>query len=97
MINITIHINSIIGDTINVTIITDQSPEPTYLDVYKVLTFNRTFSLPRIYKDIPAMYISYFYGEDIQKAGYSLEPLAGETLLFEVTVEKVYKTSQGTS
>ena len=97
MVNITIHVNSIIGDQINVTVTNDQSPEPTYLDVYKELTFNRTFTLPRIYKDIPSMYISYFYGEDIKKAGYSLEPLAGETLLFEVTVEKVYKTSQETS
>ena len=97
MVNITIHVNSIIGDQINVTVTNDQSPEPTYLDVYKELTFNRTFTLPRIYKDIPSMYISYFYGEDIQKAGYSLEPLAGETLLFEVTVEKVYKTTQETS
>lgn len=96
-VNITIHINSIISDIINVTIINDQSPEPTYLDVYKILTFNRTFTLPRIYKNIPAMYISYFYGEDIKKAGYSLENLAGESLLFEVTVEKVYKTSQETS
>jgi len=43
------------------------------------------------------MYISYFYAEDIKKAGYSLEPLAGETLTFEATVEKVYKTSQETS
>jgi FKBP-type peptidyl-prolyl cis-trans isomerase 2 len=96
MVNITVHINSIIGDIINVTIINDQSPEPTYLDVYKILTFNRTIVLPRIYKDIPSMYISYFYGEDIEKAGYSLEPLAGKTLLFEVTIEKVYKTSQET-
>jgi FKBP-type peptidyl-prolyl cis-trans isomerase 2 len=97
MVNITIHVNTIIGDLINVTITNDQSAEPSYLDVYKELTFNRTFTLPRIYKDIPAMYISYFYGEDIKKAGYSIEPLAGETLLFEVTVVKVYKTSQETS
>jgi FKBP-type peptidyl-prolyl cis-trans isomerase 2 len=97
MVNITVHINSIVGDQINVTITNDQSAEPSYLDVYTVLTFNRTFILPRVYKDIPSMYISYFYGEDIQKAGYSLDPLAGETLLFEVTVEKVYKTAQETS
>ncbi len=97
MVNITVHVNSIVGDQINVTITSDQNPEPSYLEVYKELTFNRTFILPRVYKDIPSMYISYFYGEDIQKAGYSLEPLAGETLLFEVTVEKVYKTSQETS
>ncbi|MCX6670447.1 MAG: FKBP-type peptidyl-prolyl cis-trans isomerase [Euryarchaeota archaeon] len=97
MVNITIHVNTIIGDIINVTVTNNQSAEPSYLDVYKVLTFNRTFTLPRIYKDIPAMYISYFYGEDIKKAGYSLEPLAGETLLFEVTIETVYKTAQETS
>jgi len=97
MVNITVHVNSIVGDQINVTITSYQNPEPSYLEVYKELTFNRTFILPRVYKDIPSMYISYFYGEDIQKAGYSLEPLAGETLLFEVTVEKVYKTSQETS
>jgi FKBP-type peptidyl-prolyl cis-trans isomerase 2 len=97
LINVTVLINNITGDIINVSIINDQSPEPTFLDVYRTFTFNRTFVLPRLYKDIPSMYISYFYAQDIQKAGYSLEPLAGESLTFEVTVEKVYKTSQGTS
>jgi len=97
MVNVSIHINNITGDKINVTITNDQSTEPTYLDIYKTLTFNRTFVLPRIYRDIPSMYISYFYAEDIQKAGYSLEPLAGESLIFEVTLEKVYKNTQETS
>lgn len=97
MVNISVTINNISGDIINVTITNDQSTEPTHLDVYRILTFNRTFTLPRVYKDIPSMYISYFYAEDIEKAGYSLEPLAGESLTFEVTVEKVYKTSQETS
>jgi hypothetical protein len=97
MVNVSIHINNITGDKINVTITNDQSTEPTYLDLYRTLTFNRTYVLPRIYKDIPSMYISYFYAEEIQNAGYSLEPLAGESLTFEVTLEKVYKTSQETS
>ena len=97
MVNVSIHINNITGDKINVTITNDQSTEPTYLDLYRTLTFNRTYVLPRIYNDIPSMYISYFYAEEIQKAGYSLEPLAGESLTFEVTLEKVYKTSQETS
>jgi hypothetical protein len=95
--NITVLINNITGDKINVSVTNDQNPEPTYLDVERILTFNRTFTLPRLYKDIPSMYISYFYAQDIQNAGYSLEPLAGESLSFEVTIEKVYKTSQGTS
>jgi FKBP-type peptidyl-prolyl cis-trans isomerase 2 len=97
MINITVSIKNITGDKINVSIINDESPEPTYLEVYKTFTFNRTFVLPRLYKDIPSMYISYFYAQDITNAGYSLEPLAGESLTFEVTVEKVYKTTQETS
>jgi FKBP-type peptidyl-prolyl cis-trans isomerase 2 len=92
MINITIHINSIIGDIINVTITNDQNPNPTYLEVYRILTFNRTYVLPRLYKDIPSMYITYFYKQDIENAGYSFHPLAGETVIFEVTVEKMYKT-----
>jgi hypothetical protein len=93
MINVTIHINSIIGDIINVTITNDQNPTPTYLEVYRILTFNRTYSLPRLYKDIPSMYMFYFYQKDIEKAGYSFHPLAGETLIYEVTVEKLYKTT----
>jgi hypothetical protein len=97
MINVTVSINNISGDKINVTITNDQSSEPTYLDLYRTFTFNRTFILPRLYKDIPSMYISYFYVQDIEKAGYSLNPLAGESLTFEVVVEKVYKTSQETS
>ena len=97
MVNVTILINNIVDDKINVTITNDQNTEPTYLDIYKTLTFNRTYVLSRIYKDIPSTYISYFYAQDIQNAGYSLEPLAGESLTFEVTLEKVYKTSQETS
>lgn len=92
MINVTIHINSIIGDIINVTITNDQDSTSTYLEVYRILTFNRTYSLPRLYKDIPSMYMFYLYQKDIEKAGYSFHPLAGETLTYEVTVEKLYKT-----
>jgi len=97
MVNITVTINNITGDKINVSVISDQSPEPQKMDVYGIFTFNRTFVMPRLYKNIPSMYISYVYQQDIEKAGYSVSPLAGESLTFEVTVVKVYKTSQGTS
>jgi FKBP-type peptidyl-prolyl cis-trans isomerase 2 len=97
MVNITVIINNITGDKINISVISDQSPEGQNMDVYRVFTFNRTFVMPRIYKNIPVMYISYVYQADIEKAGYSVSPLAGESLTFEVTVEKVFKTSQGTS
>jgi FKBP-type peptidyl-prolyl cis-trans isomerase 2 len=97
MLNVTITIINITDDKINVSAINDQSPEPQYLELYRTLTFNRTVILPRFYRNIPTMYVSYLYEKDIQNAGYSLNPLAGESLTFEVIVEKVYKTSQGTS
>jgi hypothetical protein len=42
---------------------------------------------------IPLNYFQYIFGSDIQKAGYGISKLAGERLLFEVTIVKVYKTS----
>jgi len=90
-VTITVHINKIVGDKVNATITNDQSPDPSYLDFYKELTFNRIYALPRYYNDIPTSYITYFYGEDIERTGYSLEPVGPIT--YEVTVEKIYKTS----
>ncbi|MBE3123084.1 MAG: FKBP-type peptidyl-prolyl cis-trans isomerase [Thermoplasmata archaeon] len=91
MINVIVSVRTITGDKINVSIVNDQSPEPTYLDVYKILTFSRNYVMPREYNNIPPMYISYFYAGDIENAGYSTGPLAGESVTLEVTVEKIYK------
>lgn len=61
--------------------------------VTRTLTFNRTFEFPRYYQNIPAQYQQTLIGPDLERAGYSLHNLAGETLIFEVTIENVYKTS----
>jgi len=66
------------------------------LQLNRTISFNRTYSMRRTYV-ISTMYASYIIGQDVEKAGYSLNPLAGESLTFEITVEKVYKTSQVTS
>jgi len=59
----------------------------------RTITFNRTYSMRRMYT-IPSAILPYTAIEnDIQKAGYGLNKLAGERLLFEVTIVKVYKTS----
>jgi hypothetical protein len=39
------------------------------------------------------MYQEYIFGQDIIRAGYSMHELAGKELIFEVTIENVYKTS----
>jgi len=63
------------------------------LELNRTITFNRTYSMRRLYT-IPLTFLPYTtIGDDIQGAGYSLSKLAGEELLFEVTIVKVYKTS----
>ena len=65
--------------------------DKTYMEVNKTLSFDRSFTMPRNYNNISMTMISYYYLMDIQQAGYSLNELAGEELLFEVTIVKVYK------
>ncbi|MFH1100723.1 MAG: hypothetical protein V1726_01635 [Methanobacteriota archaeon] len=65
--------------------------EHFYTEIDRVLTFNRTMSINRQYMNIPLQVFSTLYTGDIQLSGYSLHPLAGEYLQFEVTVDTVYK------
>ena len=78
------------NDTINVSFIYEG--EITYQESIRTLEFNRTFIMPRMYNNIPALYMYIFEG-DIEKAGYNTHELAGEELIFEVTIEKIYKPS----
>jgi len=91
VINMTLTIESVVNDTINISILYEG--EKTYQLSNKTLNFDRTYSMPRLYKDIPPMYQEYIFGQDIIRAGYSMHELAGKELIFEVTIENVYKTS----
>ncbi len=78
-------------DHINVSIESEGQITPWLFN--RSIEFNRTCFMRRIYI-IPLMYSQYIFAEDLERAGYSLSELAGEELLFEVTIEKIYKTSQ---
>ncbi len=78
------------NDTINVSFVYEG--EKTYQESIRTLEFNRTFIMPRMYNNSPALYMYIFEG-DIEKAGYNTHELAGEELIFEVTIEKIYKPS----
>jgi len=88
IINITI--GNITVDHVNIT--AEAQGQNQSLQLNRTISFNRTFSLRRIYV-LPTMYAPYIIGDDVKKAGYSLDRLAGESLIFEITVDKVYKTS----
>ena len=92
--NITFTVEYIVNDTINISVMYEDSDEKLYQDVNSTIKFNRTFIMPRSYNDIPLMYQEYLFAEDAQREGYSLHELAGESLIFEVEIVKVYKTSQ---
>jgi FKBP-type peptidyl-prolyl cis-trans isomerase 2 len=75
---------------VNVSIESQGKIQPSELN--RTIEFNRTYLMRRLYI-IPVNYFQYIFGGDIQKAGYGLSKLAGERLLFEVTIVKVYKIS----
>ena len=81
-------------DTIGLSIEMEGTNETQSQTVQRSLTFDRTYNLTRVYKNIPSIYQESLIGPDIQRAGYSIHNLAGESLIFEVTVENLYKTSE---
>jgi FKBP-type peptidyl-prolyl cis-trans isomerase 2 len=88
IINITI--GNITTNHINVT--AEAEGQNQSLQLNRTITFNRTYNLRRDYV-LPMMYAPYIIGEDAKKAGFSMDHLAGESLIFEVTVDKIYKTA----
>jgi len=92
--NMTFTIESIVNDTINISVMYEDSEEKMYQEVNSTLEFDRIFTMPRVYNNIPLMYQEYLFAEDLQREGYSLHDLAGESLIFEVEIVKVYKASQ---
>jgi len=89
---ITINIDNVTDDKMNISYIIEGESAPLGL-VNKVTTLNRTYTLNRVFKDIPMFYAEAFFSADLEREGYSLHHLAGEALLYEVTIEEIYKTS----
>jgi hypothetical protein len=65
------------------------------LTMNKTVIFNRTYFMPRFYK-LPFDYMGYplaqiVLGDDVKKVGYSLDSVAGQSLTYEITVDKIFK------
>ena len=87
---LTIIVDNITDDHINITI--EAQGEKQSITLNRTITFNRTYLLRRNYI-IPNMY-QMIFTEDFEREGYSTHELAGESLIFTVTIEEIYKTSQ---
>ncbi len=82
----------------NVSLTIVEFNQTQYYDINKTQSFSNTFSYPRLY-DMDISFLQQAlpqFTSDLQREGYSFSPLAGESLLFEVTVENLIKTSEKT-
>jgi len=87
-------VENVTDSIINISATYEETNESQYLEVNKTLSFNRVYYMKTTYTNIPMVYAESLIGPDIEREGYSLNNLAGESLIFEVYVEKIIKTSQ---
>lgn len=84
----------VINNTINVSMNYEDS-EKEYQEFNKTISFDRIFTINRNFTAIPIYYANLLFGQDLlQQKDLSISELAGETLYFEVIIQKVYKTSE---
>ena len=86
-------VENLTEDTIGFTINIPEYNQTQNQTVARSIEFNRTYDFPRNYENLPINYQETLIGADLEREGYSLHELAGETLIFEVTIEQIYKTS----
>jgi len=91
-INLTVIVNNVTDSQMNVSVEFQGQTSPIGL-INKTVSFNRTYVLPRVYKNIPMYLAKSILGSSLEKSGYSLNKLSGETLIFEISVKNIYKTS----
>ncbi|MBS3778095.1 MAG: FKBP-type peptidyl-prolyl cis-trans isomerase [Candidatus Thermoplasmatota archaeon] len=86
-----ITVKNMTSDTIGLTISAQGSVQNQ--TVKRQLEFNRTYEFPRLFENIPPYFQEAIILDDLEQQGYGLDPLAGETLEYEVMIQNVYKTS----
>ena len=92
--NVTIEGIDIKNDTLNVSMSYEGS-EKEYQIFNKTISFDRMYTIDRNFNDIPLNYAEMLFGEDLlQQKQLTFNELAGETLTFEVLIQKIYKTSE---
>ena len=92
--NVTVEGIDVTNDTLNISMSYEGS-EKEYQEFNKTISFDRLYTINRNFKDIPLNYAEMLFEQDLlQQKHSSLSELAGETLTFEVIIQKIYKTSE---
>lgn len=90
-ITMSITVKNMTTDTIGLTVSAQGSVQNQ--TVQRKLEFDRTYEFPRSFENIPPYFQEAIILDDLKQQGYGLDPLAGETLEYEVMIQNVYKTS----
>ncbi len=92
--SITVESIDVTNDSINISV-SYEGFEKEYQKFNKTTSFDRVYTVNRNFTGISLYYGSMLFGQDLlQQKELSLASLAGETLYFDVVIEKVYKMSQ---
>jgi FKBP-type peptidyl-prolyl cis-trans isomerase 2 len=98
-INLTFSIDNVSNSQFNISYFdTGGQITPLGTPINKTINFNRTIKLRHVYNNIPISILDIpfaesLFGLDLEKNGYSLNKLSGESLTFEVEIVKIYKSS----
>jgi len=90
-INTSFTVQNVTDTKINLSSPASTEGEKFYTEIDRTLTFNRTLTIERRFLNIPMQVFTQLYTGDVELSGFSLAPLAGEYLEFEVTIDQVYK------
>ena len=95
-VSIQLTINRVTDDLVNITVFMAEYNQSISYDLEREMSFNRTYEYPRIY-DMDLDFLQQALPQflmDLEREGFSISDLAGETLIFEITVEDITKPSQ---
>jgi len=86
-----LQVSNVTDDHINLTYQYEGESFP--LELNRTITFDRTYTLARTYT-VPTYIATSLFMDELAEADISLHELAGKSLVFDVSIEKVYKTSE---
>ena len=95
-VSIELTINMVTEDLVNITVFMAEYNQSISYDLDREMSFNRTYEYPRVY-DMDLDFLQQALPQflmDLDREGYSISELAGETLVFEITVEDITKPTQ---
>jgi FKBP-type peptidyl-prolyl cis-trans isomerase 2 len=89
-------IESVTAEKINISQYAVDYNETMSYEINRTISFSRTLEIPRLY-NMTQIFLQQALPQfqyDLDREGYGISNLSGESLIFEVNIENIFKTSQ---